>query len=214
MDTANAALTAEHDREYKAIQTANRRLTEDWEAKTAARNKAHAKACRDTDDNNCRMLSAWEAMNAPWLNEEKRLKQQLASAEAEINRLEAALFGQRKTSGEQFERKKHGADVSVASHTKVRQQYQSDLREAEQDSKRIQMEQHLDSFLIRQAKLKGITTGAIFSPLNRSAFRQRTMSTRSRQRKCRTSAGPPRPAARLEKHGRLEVRLETGATGK
>ena len=165
LGAANAALTAEHEREYKAIQTANRRLTEDWEEKTAARNEAHAKACRDIDDNNRRMLSAWEAMNAPWLDEEKRLKRQLASAEAEINRLEAALFDQRKTGGEQFERKKRDADASVASHTKVRQQYQSDLREAEQDSKRIQMEQHLDSFLIRQAKLKGITTERVFLAL-------------------------------------------------
>ena len=147
VDTANAALTAEHDREYKAVQTANRRLTEDWESKTAGRNEAHAKACRDIDDNNRRMLSAWEAMNAPWLDEEKRLKQLLASAEAETNRMEAALFDQRKTAAEQLERKKRDADASVASHTKVRQQYQSDLREAEQDSKRIQMEQHLDSCL-------------------------------------------------------------------
>jgi hypothetical protein len=165
VDTANATLTAEYDRERKAIQTSNRCLTEEWEAKTASRNEAHAKACRDIDDHNRRMLSAWEAMNAPWLDEEKRLKQQLASAEAEINRLEAALFDQRKTSGEQFERKKRDADASVASHTKVRQQYQSDLREAEQDSKRIQMEQHLDSFLIRQAKLKGITTERVFLAL-------------------------------------------------
>jgi DNA-binding helix-hairpin-helix protein with protein kinase domain len=164
-DAANAALTAEHDRQYKAIQTANRRLTEDWEAKTAARNEAHAKACRDIDDHNRRMLSAWEAMNAPWLDEEKRLKQQLASTQAEINRLEADLFGQRKASGEQFERKKLDADAGIASHSKVRQQYQSDLREAEQDSQRIQMEQYLDSCLIRQAKLKGITTERIFLAL-------------------------------------------------
>jgi DNA-binding helix-hairpin-helix protein with protein kinase domain len=165
VDIANATLTAEHDRQFKEIQTANRRLMEDWGAKTAARNEAHAKACRDIDDHNRRMLSAWEAMNAPWLDEEKRLKHQLASAQDEINRLEAALFDQRKTIGEQFERKKRDADASFASHTKVRQQYQSDLREAEQDSKRIQMDQHLDSFLIRQAKLKGITTERVFLAL-------------------------------------------------
>ena len=162
VDTANAALTTEHDREYKAIQTANRRLTEDWEAKTAGRNEVHAKACRDIDDDNRRMLSAWEAMNAPWLNEEKRLKQLLASAEAEIHRMEWSLFDQRKTAGEQFERKKRDADSSVASHAKVRQQYQSDLREAEQDSKRIQMEQHLDSFLIRASKTQRYNDRARF----------------------------------------------------
>ncbi len=165
VEAANAALTAEYDRESKAILAANRRLSEDWEAKTAGRNEAHAKICREIDDHNRRMLSAWEAMNAPWLEEERRLKQQLVSAEAEIDRLEAALFDNRKASGERFEAKKRDAEASVASHSKIRQQYQSDLREAEQDSKRIQMELHLDSFLIRQAKLKGITTERVFLAL-------------------------------------------------
>lgn len=165
VDAANAALTAEHDREYKAIYSANRRLTEDWEARTAARKEAHAQACRDVDDNNRRMLAAWEAMNAPWLDEEKRLKQLLASAEAEINRLEAAHLDQRRASVGQFDRKKRDVDASLAPHEKVRRQYESDLYEAVQDSRRIQMEQHLDSFLIRQAKLKGITTERIFLAL-------------------------------------------------
>ena len=165
VDAANAALGAEFDRGSRAIRVANRRLTEDWEAKTGVRDQAHAKACLDIEGHNRRMLSAWEAVNAPWLDEEKRLKMQLASVEAEINKLEATLVDQRRASIEQFERKKRDADASVASHTKVRQQYQTDLREAEQDSKRIQMEQHLDSFLIRQAKIKGITTERVFLAL-------------------------------------------------
>ena len=93
------------------------------------------------------------------------MKQELAAAEFEINRLERALQDQRRMCSEQFERKKREADASVVSHSKVRDQYQSDLREAEQDSRRIQMEQHLDSFLIRQAKLKGITTERVFLSL-------------------------------------------------
>lgn len=165
VDAANASLGAEFGRQHEAIQAANRRLTEDWEAKTAARHEAHAKACRDIDDNNRRLLSAWEAMNAPWLDEERRLKRRLASVEAEINKLEVALFDQRKASAEQVERKKRDADASVASQARVRQQYQGDLREAQQDSMRIQMEQHLDSFLIRQAKLKGVTTERVFLAL-------------------------------------------------
>jgi hypothetical protein len=163
VEEANAARIAEHERAYKAVETANRHLTEAWQASTAARAEAHAKACREIDETNRRMLSAWEAVNAPWLAEVKRLKQQLASAEAEINRLEAALYDQRKTISEQFERKKRGAEGVVSTHSKVKQQYDSDMREAEQDSKRIHMEQHLDSFLIRQAKIKGITSERVLS---------------------------------------------------
>lgn len=51
------------------------------------------------------------------------------------------------------------ADHVLASHDGARQDYEKELRQAEHDSKRIQTEEHLDKFLIRQAKLKGITPG-------------------------------------------------------
>ena len=164
-DAANSSLMDRHEGECASLRAANRLLGESWRAKVRARDEAYAKTCRDIEDHNRRMLAAWEALNAPWLGEEKRLKQRLAAAEAEINRLEAALFDHRRACVEQFERRKRDAEASMAPHDKVRQQYQSHLREAEQDSKRIQFDQYLDGFLIRQAKLKGITTERIFLAL-------------------------------------------------
>jgi len=54
----------------------SRRLTEDWQAKTAARNEAHAKCLPgiSTDKNSPDALGVGKAMNAPWLNEESVLK--------------------------------------------------------------------------------------------------------------------------------------------
>ena len=46
---------------------------------------------------------------------------------------------------------------------KLEEDYEKELRQAELDSKKIQMENDLGTFLIRRAKLKGITTDRVLS---------------------------------------------------
>jgi DNA-binding helix-hairpin-helix protein with protein kinase domain len=51
----------------------------------------------------------------------------------------------------------------LGSHDGARQDYERELRQAELDSKRIQLEEHLDKSLIRRARLQGITGERILS---------------------------------------------------
>ena len=59
--------------------------------------------------------------------------------------------------------RKDEASGIVASHGTVKLDYERELRQAEFDSKKIQLEEHLDKALIRQANLKGITGDRILS---------------------------------------------------
>jgi DNA-binding helix-hairpin-helix protein with protein kinase domain len=162
-EAANADLLADFERKSKSIETANRNLIAKWQEATAARAEAHAQACREIDEKNRRMISAWEALNSSWLDEEKRLKRQLDSINAEISILEQTLYENRKKSIEQFEQKKKDSENVVSNHRNLNQLYDRDISESEQDSIRLQKEQHLDSFLIRNAKIKGITSDRILS---------------------------------------------------
>ena len=62
-----------------------------------------------------------------------------------------------------FQQRKDEAKGIAAKHDKVNQDYVKDLWQAEQDSKKIQLENFLDSHLIRNAKLKGITSDRVLS---------------------------------------------------
>lgn len=163
VDAENGVLIADYERKYQSVDTANQNLIAKWHQATAARAEAHAQACREIDEKNNRMISAWEAVNSSWLAEENRLKRQLDSINAEIRILEQTLYENRKKSIEQFEQKKRDAEIVVSNHTNLKQLYDRDISEAEQDSMRLQMEQHLDRFLIRNAKIKGITSDRILS---------------------------------------------------
>ena len=84
-------------------------------------------------------------------------------AEAEIRRLESDLYRQRTATENRFRQRKDEASGIAVSHDRARQDYEQELKQAEMDSKRIQLDEHLDKALIRQAKLKGITGDRILS---------------------------------------------------
>ena len=70
----------------------------------------------------------------------------------------------RTASQAQFDkRKKDAAQEIVSTHHRVKQEYDKELRQAETDSKKIQLEEHLDKELIRNAKIKGITGKSILA---------------------------------------------------
>ncbi len=70
----------------------------------------------------------------------------------------------RTASQAQFDkRKKDAAQEIVSTHHQVKQKYDKELRQAETDSKKIQLEEHLDKELIRNAKIKGITGKSILA---------------------------------------------------
>jgi DNA-binding helix-hairpin-helix protein with protein kinase domain len=138
-------------------------LISTWGAVKAARQAEHERACREIDANNHRLIADWKVANAPWVAEEKRWHDRTLNAEAETLRLESELNRQRSVTESRFRQRKDGASGIVASHDRAKLDYEREVRQADADSKQIQLEEHLDKALIRQAKLKGITGDRILS---------------------------------------------------
>ena len=163
-EAENSPRQADYQRTCKEIEAKNQRLIAALEGLNAARKSGHERACKKIDEENERAIAAWKVANAPWLEEEKRWWQRLAGAEADRNRVEAELYSLRTASQAQFDkRKKDAAQEIVSTHHRVKQEYDKELRQAETDSKKIQLEEHLDKELIRNAKIKGITGKSILA---------------------------------------------------
>ncbi|MHB1559609.1 MAG: hypothetical protein ACYC61_19345 [Isosphaeraceae bacterium] len=162
-EAENARRQAHYQRTWTEIDAKNQEVTTAWESLKAVRQSEHRQACRKIDEGNERAIAAWKVANTPWLEEERRWRQRLAAAEAERNRLESELQSQRSTSQARFDKRKKEAEEIVSSHDNVRLEYRRDLQRAETDSKKIQLEEHLEKALIRDAKIKGITGKCILA---------------------------------------------------
>jgi hypothetical protein len=162
-EAENASRQATYDWARREIEQENQRLTSAWEALRATRQAEHERACREIDAKNRRLIEEWEAANAPWVAEAKRWRDRVGDALAEILRLESDLNRQRTVIESRFRQRKDEASGIAASHDRAKLDYEQELRQAEVDSKKIQLEEHLDKALIRQAKLKGITGDRLLS---------------------------------------------------
>jgi DNA-binding helix-hairpin-helix protein with protein kinase domain len=162
-EAENLRRQAHYQRTCKEIEAKNQRLMASWEALNAARQSEHERACRKIDESNQRAIAAWSAANAPWFEEEMRWRHRLAVAEAKRNRLESELYALRSASQSQFDKRRKNAQEIVSSHAKARLEYDRELRQAETDSKKIQLEEHLDKELLRDAKIKGIAIKSILA---------------------------------------------------
>ena len=162
-EAGNASRQAAYDKARREIERENQRLTSAWDALTASRQAEHDQKCHEIDGKNRQLIAEWEAANAPWVTEQKRWRDRVAASEAEIKRLEDEFVARRYATVAKFQQRKADADSVLNSHNGARQDYERDLRQAEMDSKKIQLEEHLDRSLIRNAKLKGIGNRQIMS---------------------------------------------------
>jgi hypothetical protein len=162
-EAENGSRQSAYERARREIEQENQRLTSAWEALTARRQSEHERACREVDEKNRRLISHWQTANSPWIAEEKRWRDRVATIEAEILRLEFELSRQRTVTESRFRQRKDEAGGIAASHSRAKLDYEAELRQAEVNSKKIQLEEHLDRSLIRDAKLKGITSDRIVS---------------------------------------------------
>lgn len=191
-ETTKAAIEAEHARITQGIVQANRRVLLDWEAQkealriayfqacgrielenqqrtaawealTATRHGEHRQKCAAVDAENRQTTAAWEVANAPWIGEQKRWRDRKSFNEAEINRLEDELNAQRSMSVSRFQQRKIDIERVLKSHDGARQDYERELHLAETNSKKVQLDEHLDKSLIRRANLKGINSRCILS---------------------------------------------------
>jgi DNA-binding helix-hairpin-helix protein with protein kinase domain len=162
-EAENAERQAVSDRARGEIELENNRRVAAWEALTASRKAEHHQKYWAVDAKNRQLIAAWEAANAPWLDEQKRWRERVLAAETQIKRIEHEFVAQRHESTSNFQKQKANVDGVLRSHTGARQDYERELRQAEMDSNNIQLEEHLEKSLIRNAKLKGITGDRIHS---------------------------------------------------
>jgi hypothetical protein len=156
-ESENAARTAVYDNARRQIESANQSLINAWEAVRASRQAEHERACQEINARNRHLIADWEAANAPWVAEGKRWRNRVIAEEAEILRLESELNRQRTATESRIRHRKDEANGIAACHNRAKLDYERELRQAEVDSKKIQLDEHLDKALIRQTKLKGIT---------------------------------------------------------
>lgn len=159
----NTAHQSDYDRAYEEAVRENQRRMSDWEALTASRKEEHNRKFWEIDAKNRRLIAEWETANAPWMYELKRWRDRASVAEAQIKRIEEELLAQRYESVSKFQQQKANADSVIKSHDGARHDYERELRQAEIDSKKIQLEEYLDKSLIRRANLKGITGDRILA---------------------------------------------------
>ena len=157
MENEKNSRQAAYDAARREIEQENQRRTSTWAALMDSQQAEHRKKCDEIDSKNKQLVARWEIDNAPWIREAKRWRDRASAAEAEIKRMEAELIVQRQDSLWKFQQRKANCDDLIKSHNGVWQDYDRELRQAETDSKRIQLEEHLEKSLIRRAKLKGIT---------------------------------------------------------
>ncbi|WP_437187811.1 hypothetical protein SH668x_001222 [Planctomicrobium sp. SH668] len=156
-EAENAARRIAYDGARHKIEVANQRLTSAWEALTASRQAEYRQKCDEIDAANRRRTVEWEAANAPWIVEQKRWYDRVLTIEAEIKQMERELAAQRNAAVSKIQQRKAKVDDVQKSHNGALQDYERDLRQAEMDSKKTQLDEHLDKSMIRGAKLKGIT---------------------------------------------------------
>jgi DNA-binding helix-hairpin-helix protein with protein kinase domain len=162
-EAENDTRQASYDQARWKIELENQRRILAWTALSASRQSEHRHECDAIDARNQQLIAAWETTNAPWIGEQKRWRDRASAAEAEIKRMEEELLAHRQASVSKFKQRKANADGVIKSHGGALQDYERELRQAEMDSQKIQLEEHLDKYLIRHAKLKGITGERILS---------------------------------------------------
>ena len=145
------------------IKQENQRRISEWEKATASRSKEYHEKCIEIDVKNLQKLATWKLANAPWIREEQRWRDRALAAQAEIKQLEDELVSQRSSTAQEFQQRKGKAEVVLKSHDATRQDYERELRHAEMNTRKVQLELYLDKSLIRNAKLKGITGDRILS---------------------------------------------------
>lgn len=162
-EAENKTRQTNYDQARRKIELENQRLIAAWEALMASRLVEHRRNCDAIDAKNRQSVAAWEVANAPWIGEQKRWRDRASFSEATMKKLEDEFVAQRRIIDSRFQQRKVDVQALLKSHDGALRDYDRELHNAEMDSKKFQMEEHLDKSLIRRAKLKGITGDRILS---------------------------------------------------
>lgn len=105
----------------------------------------------------------WRRDNAAWRAEYKRREAELANARAKLVELEEAVKQAGKTGRGKFETWKSTLSKSKVLLEEARREHTRAIEDLSRQAASLQLAQHLDTFLIRDAKLKGISGDRLLS---------------------------------------------------
>ena len=103
-----------YDRARREIEQENQRLTSAWEALKATRRPSTSGPAASRREESTYAYRDWDSRQRPWDAEEKRWRDRVGNALAEILRLESDLDRQRTTTESRFRRRKDKASGIAA----------------------------------------------------------------------------------------------------
>ncbi|MBV8558959.1 MAG: hypothetical protein JO116_25755 [Planctomycetaceae bacterium] len=133
------------------------------EGRKAEQRRAHDAEKQKVAELNEQLIRSWEAKNQEWDKEYRGRASRRDELDAQLSDLESTLDEASKAAAGLFASIRKDLESSKAAYERARAENLRDLADLAKRSAQLQLERHLDSFLIRDAKLKKMTTGSIAS---------------------------------------------------
>lgn len=112
---------------------------------------------------NAELQRAWERENRPWVAEYRSRAERRKKLGDALSAREAELVESGKTAAQLFHGARRNLEAAKAAHQDARSAFDKAMSDLVNESARLQRDQYLDSFLIREAGLARISTVAVAS---------------------------------------------------
>jgi hypothetical protein len=178
-------LNEKYNRELKEYKRISKSLEEDYERRKnivhikiceieAARQKdydAECKAlelnyhqlCRKIFDTNNEIQAAYEQANKIWLDEERKWKKVLSTAEMQINQFKLDFESIQFAEKQKYNAVELSISTRLSNLRSAQSEYKTQVSIAESNSRQLQLDSYLEQLIIRDAGIKGITTPRILA---------------------------------------------------
>jgi DNA-binding helix-hairpin-helix protein with protein kinase domain len=133
------------------------------ENRKAGQLAAYKAAEQQVKELNDQLELLWEATNPDWAQEYKKRRGRRDSLEAHLARQEASCKGASRELETTFQAIRRGLESNKNAYENLKETYKKDLLDLTKRSAQLQLERHLDGYLIRDAKIKQMTTARILS---------------------------------------------------
>ncbi|MGO8899373.1 MAG: hypothetical protein ACLQU5_13670 [Isosphaeraceae bacterium] len=133
------------------------------ESRKAKQRRAHEAEKQKVAELNDQLIRSWEAKNQEWNKEYRGRASKRDGLAAQLSNLESTLDKASRTAAGLFLIARKNLESSKAAYEGARAEYSKDMADLAKRAAQLQLEHHLDSFLIRGVKLKNMTTGRIAS---------------------------------------------------
>ena len=124
---------------------------------------SHQAEVRRINDRNRDRERLWESENVEWCREYKQRKKKLEHIESQLADQESRLLEMCRSTKATFETVLRNLQSNKEGYEKAKEAHTKDLADLVKRSEQIQLERHLDSHLIRAAKIEAMTNARILS---------------------------------------------------